>query len=258
MGSGFSGDVGLWQRRVAEGPEGIARRMAVFDALEPRPGQSMLDLGCGGGHLTRDIARAVGQNGRAVGLDASADQITAAQTVCEGLSQVELITGDALALPFDDGVFDGMGSIQVLDYIDDTDRALRETRRVMKTGAKAAIVCVLWDHFRFHGAEPKLDARMMEAFRAHCPHQMLPLELPNKLLDAGFGGVTRRPLPIFNGSLHENAASFWLSKLVAMFGMSRGIPAQDANDWLTQLALADREGRFGFVSTPALTTATAI
>lgn len=254
----FAGDIGLWQRRVAEGPEGIARRMAVFEALSPRSGAAMLDLGCGGGHLTRDIAVAVGESGRAVGLDASADQIDAAKAECSGLAQAELVVGDALSTTFEDDAFDGLGTIQVLDYIDDTDRALSEARRILKTGAKIAIVCVLWDHFRFHGAEPALDARMMEAFRAHCPHQMLPLALPGKLASAGFGGVARRPLPIFNGALHEHAAGFWLSKLVAVFGVFQGLTEQETQDWLDQLAQADQEGRFGFVSMPVLTTATAL
>lgn len=258
MQTDFSGDLGMWQRRVAESPEGFGRRMAVFEALGPRPGQAMLDLGCGGGQLTHDMALAVGAAGRAVGLDSSADQIRAAQALCSGLPQAELMIADALAMPFDDGVLDGMGSIQVLDYIPDVDAALHEARRVMKRGAKAAIVCVLWDHFRFHGAEPALDARMMEAFRAHCPHQMLPLALPDRLVKAGFGGVTRKPLPIFNGALHERAASFWLSKLVATFGIGQGIPAEEARDWLDQLAHADRAGRFAFVSMPILTTATAL
>ena len=71
----FTGDIGLWQRKVAECPEGMARRMAVFEALAVESGQAVLDLGCGGGHLVREIALAVGAGGRAVGFDVSADQL---------------------------------------------------------------------------------------------------------------------------------------------------------------------------------------
>ena len=74
----FGGDFGLWQRNIAESPEGTARRLAVFDALAVNTGQAVLDLGCGGGHLVRDLALAVGDSGRVVGLDASKDQLDSA------------------------------------------------------------------------------------------------------------------------------------------------------------------------------------
>ena len=74
----FGGDMGLWQRKIATSSEGAARRMAVYEALAIESGQAILDLGCGGGHLVREIALAVGDGGRVVGLDASADQLKAA------------------------------------------------------------------------------------------------------------------------------------------------------------------------------------
>ncbi len=254
----FSGDFGLWQRKIAECPEGMARRMAVFEALAVESGQAILDLGCGGGHLVREFALAVGASGRAVGFDMSADQLAAAREVCDGLPAVELIEGDATDMAFEDGAFDGLASIQTLEYIPDVDRALAEARRVLKPGGKAALISVLWDHWRYHGAEPELNDRMLDAWRAHCPHQMLPMELPRKLAAAGFGGVLRKPIAFLNGALHENAYALWAAKLVAAFAIGQGIAEEDAARWLEQLSEADREGRFGFVSVPVLTTATAI
>ena len=97
----FGGDIGLWQRKIAEGLEGTSRRLAVFEALAINSGQAVLDLGCGGGHLVRDFALAVGDNGRAVGLDSSTAQLESANALCSGLSAVELIEGDATNMPFD-------------------------------------------------------------------------------------------------------------------------------------------------------------
>ncbi len=254
----FSGDIGLWQRKIAEGPEGTARRMTVFEALAIESGQAVLDLGCGGGHLVREIALAVGDNGRAVGLDMSAAQLDAARAVCAGLPAVELIEGDVTDMSFVDGAFDGLASIQMLEYIADVDRALAEARRVLKPGGKAAFVSVLWDHWRFHGAEPELNNRMLDVWRTHCPHQMLPLEMPRRLAETGFGGVIRRPIAFLNGALHENAYALWAAKVVAAFAVGHGVAEEDAALWLDQLFQADKQGRFGFVSVPVLTTATAI
>jgi SAM-dependent methyltransferase len=254
----FSGDIGLWQRKIAEVPEGVARRMAVFEALAIESGQAALDLGCGGGHLVREIALAVGESGRAVGLDANADQLDAARAACAGMPAAELTEGDATDMPFEDSAFDGLASIQMLEYIPDVDRALAEARRVLKPGGKAALVSVLWDHWRFHGADPELNDRMLDAWRAHCTHQMLPLEMPRRLAEAGFGGVMRRPIAFLNGALHENAFALWAAKVVAAFAIGQGIAEEDTVLWLDQLSEADRQGRFGFVNVPVLTTATAI
>ncbi len=254
----FSGDFGLWQRKIAESPEGVARRMAVFDALAVEAGQAILDLGCGGGHLLRELAQAVGDDGRAVGLDMNPEQLDAARAFCAGLPAAELTEGKATDMPFVEGTFDGLTSIQTLEYIPDVDAALVEARRVLKPGGKTAFVSVLWDHWRFHGADPELNDRMLDAWRAHCPHQMLPLEMPRRLAATGFGGVVRRPIAFLNGALHENAYALWAAKVCAAFSIGQGVPEEDAKRWLGQLDKAGKEGRFGFVSVPVLTTATAI
>ncbi len=253
----FGGDTGLWQRKIAESLEGSARRMAIFEALAIETGQSILDLGCGGGHLVREIALATGDNGRVVGLDASAEQLKAAVELCADLPAVELIEGDATDLPFEDGTFDGLASIQMLEYITEVNRALDEARRVLKRGGKAAFISVLWEHWRFHGADPSLNDRMHHIWRAHCSHQMLPLEMPRKLLASGFNGIVRKPIAFFNGTMHENAFARWAAKIVAAFAVGKGVEEEDALLWLNQLSTANKEGRFGFVSVPVVTTAIA-
>ena len=254
----FGGNAAFLQRKIAETLDGDARRMAVYEALAIETGQAILDLGCGGGHLIREVAMAVGDSGRAVGLDASVEQLGAAGTLCDGLAAVELIEGDATNMAFEDGTFDGLASIQMLEYIADIDCALAEARRVLKLGGKAALISVLWDHWRFHGADPDLNDRMHDVWRAHCHHQMLPLEMPRRLMAAGFSGVVCRPIAFLNGTLHENAFATWAAKLVVVFAVGKGVSEEDAALWPDQLFRADREGRFGFVSVPVLTTAVAV
>ncbi len=140
-----------------------------------------------------------------------------------------------------------MASLATFAYVLAADRGI----------AEAALVSVLWDHWRFHGAEPELNDKMHEIWRSHCPHQMLPMELPRKLIAAGFSGVAQKPIAFINGTMHENAFALWATKLVAAFAIRKGVRDEDAVDWLDQLEKADAEGRFGFVSVPVLTTATA-
>jgi len=254
----FDGDFGLWQRKIAQSLEGKARRLAVFEALSINTGQAILDLGCGGGHLVRDIALAVGESGRAVGLDASPDQLESAAALCADLASVEFIEGSASDMVFEDASFDSLASIQMLEYIVDVNAALAEARRVLKSGGRAVLVSVLWDHWRFHGADPDLNDRMHEIWRSHCPHQMLPFEMPARLVANGFDGVVQKPLAFINNTMHENAFARWAARLVAAFAIGNGVDKKDSALWLAQLARADTENRFGFVSVPVLTTAVAV
>ncbi len=253
----FDGDIGAWQRRIAECPEGLARRLAVQQALAPEPGKAYLDVGCGGGHLVKELSEAIGQKGRVVGLDPSPDQLSAARNLCADTPIAELVESDALHMDFPDGTFDGLSSIQTLEYIQDTERALAEMRRVVKDGATIALVSVLWDHWRFHGAEKELNDLILDAFRAHCFHQMLPLEFPHFLTAAGFDNVTSRSLGFFNDKLEETSFAYWGAKIAAFFAGTQGVPEDKTNDWLAQLEQANEEKRFGFVSVPILTTGVA-
>ncbi|MBO67887.1 MAG: hypothetical protein CL398_06205 [Acidiferrobacteraceae bacterium] len=253
----FGGDTGLWQRKIAESKEGVARRLVTIEALTLLTGQSILDVGCGGGHLVKEIGLAVGETGKVVGVDSSPEQLESATLLCEGFPQIELVNGSATDLSIGSGSFDSVASIQVLDYVPDVDTAIGEMRRVLRPGGKVALISVLWDHWRFHGADPILNERIFEVWRDHCKHQMLPLEMPMKLSKVGFQGIVQKPIGFINSHMHSNAFAYFASKLVAAFAVSKGIAQEDALLWLRQLADADKSGDFGFVSMPVLTSAVA-
>jgi ubiquinone/menaquinone biosynthesis C-methylase UbiE len=253
----FDSGMGAVQRRMAQTQEGVGRRKATFEALCISAGQHVLDLGCGGGHLLRDLALSVGSKGRAVGLDPSEPQINAAKELCKELDNVEFSQDSATELSFADDTFHSVASIQVLEYIPDVDAALAEVRRVLKAGGRFATVSVLWDHWRFHGPEPKLNDQMHEAFKAHCSHQMLPLQMPGKLARHGFVGAQCVPIGFMNNSLHHNSFAWLASSLFTHFAEKQGIPEGEIQRWREQLDQAVEDGRFGFVSMPVLTTAIA-
>ena len=253
----FNSGMGAVQRRMAQTQEGVGRRKATFEALGIAAGQHVLDLGCGGGHLLRDLALSVGSKGRAVGLDPSEPQINAAKELCKELDNVEFSQDSATELSFADNAFHSVASIQVLEYIPDVDAALAEVQRVLKAGWRFVSVSVLWDHWRFHGPEPKLNEQMHEAFKAHCSHQMLPLQMPAKLAQHGFVGAQCTPIGFMNNSLHHNSFAWLAASLLSHFAHKQGIPQADVERWREQLDQAVEDGRFGFVSMPVLTTAIA-
>ncbi len=59
----FDQNLGELQRKVSQSQEGIGRRKTIFEALAVESGQSILDLGCGGGYQVRSLALATGSGG---------------------------------------------------------------------------------------------------------------------------------------------------------------------------------------------------
>ena len=107
-----------------------------FLELVPPPGRLTLDIGCGEGRLTRDLAE---RGHQVVGVDASRTMIGAARARSPG---IELVEADAAALPFEDGTADLAIAFMCLMDIDDMQGAVGEAARVLEPGGRlvAAVV----------------------------------------------------------------------------------------------------------------------
>jgi SAM-dependent methyltransferase len=101
----------------------------------------VLDVGCGTGDQSERIQREAGVE--VVGLDPSPRMVDL--TMGRGLRAV---TGDAQALPFAGGTFDGVVAIRVLYHLPDLDRGLAEIARVLRPGGRLVAVTYAADHLR--------------------------------------------------------------------------------------------------------------
>ncbi len=119
----YQGEVATIQRRLAETSDIYRRRLAVLDAIAARPGQRVLEVGCGGGAMLPHFAAAVGQEGHVVGVDISADQVEAANERCRNIDWVSAEVQDVNQLPYDDASFDAIVAIQLIEYLDDPAKA---------------------------------------------------------------------------------------------------------------------------------------
>jgi ubiquinone/menaquinone biosynthesis C-methylase UbiE len=119
----------LWERlpEHVEPPDGGLR--AGFARANVRPGDRVLDLGCGDGALTGVLADAAGGSGRVVGVDVAEAALRRARARHPAL-RFTLAPIDG-ALPFDDGAFDVVWSSEVVEHVADTARWLSEVRRVL-------------------------------------------------------------------------------------------------------------------------------
>lgn len=77
----------------------------VIDLLDPEPGEQILDLGCGTGHLTAEIAECVGEGGAVLGLDRSAEMVSEARAAYPDLAFLQADARDFAASEAFDAVF---------------------------------------------------------------------------------------------------------------------------------------------------------
>ncbi|MEJ3743537.1 methyltransferase domain-containing protein [Actinomycetes bacterium KLBMP 9797] len=127
-----------------------AENSAGYLLGELRPGMSLLDVGCGPGTITRDLAARVAP-GRVVGLDAVAGVLPPATDT------VDFVTGDVYTLDFEDGAFDVVHAHQVLQHLADPVAALREMRRVCRPGGLVAARDADYAAMTWHPEVPVLD-----------------------------------------------------------------------------------------------------
>lgn len=117
-----------------------AANSAAYLVPHLRPGMAVLDVGCGPGSITVDLARLVGPGGHVTGVDQAADPLDEARSLASkrGVGNVSFRVGDVHALPFADDSFDAVHAHQVLQHVADAEGALGEMRRVAKPGGLVA------------------------------------------------------------------------------------------------------------------------
>jgi ubiquinone/menaquinone biosynthesis C-methylase UbiE len=105
--------------------------------LDVSPGESVIDIACGTGIVARVAKTRVGEAGRVIGVDISADMLSVARSVAPG---IEFREGSAAALPVEDGEkFDVVVCHQGFQFFPDKAAAAAQMRRALKEGGKLAV-----------------------------------------------------------------------------------------------------------------------
>src|SRR3974390_2771140 len=137
---------------AGEGPKMEQHHLNITEKtiglMDLRPGERVLDLGCGSGWATRLLARMVGEGpegfGQVVGVDVSDEMVRIARTQSKEFENTMFVWGSAAQIPWEENFFEKVISIESFYYYPDQDRALAELFRVMAPKGRLFILINLY------------------------------------------------------------------------------------------------------------------
>ncbi|HTC89271.1 MAG TPA: arsenite methyltransferase [Bryobacteraceae bacterium] len=159
------------------------------------PGETVLDLGAGGGIDVLLSARRVGPTGKAYGLDMTDEMLALARENQSkaGVENVEFLKGEIENIPLPDNSVDVVISNCVINLSADKDRVLRETFRVLKPGGRFAVSDVV-----VRGEVPEQVRRSMEMWVGCIAGALQDHDYIAKLAKAGFDDIDIEPTRVYN------------------------------------------------------------
>ncbi len=162
---------------------------------ELREGETVLDLGSGGGIDVLLSARRVGPSGKAYGLDMTDDMLALAEKNKRksGLTNVEFLKGEIENLPLPDNSVDVIISNCVINLSADKDRVMREAFRVLKPGGRFAVSDVL-----VRGEVPPEVRKSMELWVGCIAGALEEMDYVKRLAKAGFEAIDIEPTRIYS------------------------------------------------------------
>ncbi|MEE4453072.1 class I SAM-dependent methyltransferase [Novosphingobium resinovorum] len=114
---------------------------AALDAADPRPGERVLDVGCGAGASSVDLAARVGGEGRVLGLDISQALVERARIVAAGVPGTEFAVADAAEAALPEAAYDLLFSRFGLMFFADPVAALANLGKALRPGGRLVFVC---------------------------------------------------------------------------------------------------------------------
>lgn len=163
--------------------------------IELKPGQTVLDLGSGGGIDVLLSAKRVGPTGKAYGLDMTDDMLSLARENQRqaGQENVEFLQGEIENIPLPDNSVDVVISNCVINLSADKDRVLRETFRVLKPGGRFAVSDVV-----VHGEVDEQVRQSMLLWVGCIAGALEEQDYAAKLAKAGFTDISIEPTRVYS------------------------------------------------------------
>jgi SAM-dependent methyltransferase len=220
-----------------------AAKAVLLERLALENARTALDVGCGTGADVVEMASRMPDGAKATGVDASEAMIAEARRRAAGLgADVLFRLGDALDLPYPDGIFDVCRMETVLQHLADPLRAIREMVRVTRPGGRVGALemdlgTLLLDH-----PDRAVTQAVLSANADSMAQPWMGRQLPRLFREAGLTGLSVDPVVILSGP--ENFRAM-IGPAVTRLREEHVLTAEQARDWWS--GLSEPEVADGFV-----------
>ena len=239
-------------------PQIVAQRRRFRELLRIRPGELGVDVGCGVGHLTCELADDVGASGRITGVDASADMLAGAtaRVHARGLDdRVLLREGDAVALGLSSTCADFIVAVQTYSYVPDIAAAITEAARVLKPGGRLGVLETDWDLCVYGSPDVDLMRRIFDG-RWRFEHAHLPRQLNRLFAEAGLTPTHAEAFPLVETRYDADSFGAGMLAIGRNAAVRHGVDRAAADAWVAEVRARGEGGdwffclnRFMFVAT---------
>lgn len=230
---------------VAAGDFWRSVKQRTFALLGLKPGERVLDVGCGTGDDVRALAALVQPGGLAVGVDASETMVDEARRRSSGSAlEVNFYHAPAEALPFSDSSFDACRIERVLQHVGEPDKVLAEMVRVARPGSRLVAVEPDYGTLSILGADAAVTGAIVASRVAHFASGRVGRELRRLFVDQGLDEFGLTVAPLMSTDWAQDNASGTLQKYAADAASGAYISEEERAAWLRDLRSAAVNGRY--------------
>jgi ubiquinone/menaquinone biosynthesis C-methylase UbiE len=227
--------------RVQDAPDVRAARVDLLTRLGIGPGDTVLDLGCGTGDHSREVAALVAPAGRVVGVDFSTSMIgEATRRQAASSAPASFQQGDAQQLPFETDTFDACRTERMLCHVPDCEAALREMVRVVRPGGRVGVIDVDCAGTYIDNSDRVITGAFVSTMTDVINNPWIGRTLRRRMREIGLVDIDVQPrvIEVSYGTIEPMIA------MHAVLMRETGLAAEAVEAWQRELEYANLSGTF--------------
>jgi arsenite methyltransferase len=204
--------------------------------FDPKPGERILDVGCGTGVNVHAISKLVGPSGKVIGIDNSPAMLSVARDKASA-DNVEYRQMAVEEMDFPEASFDGIVCTQVLGYVADPVAVIRSALRVAKPGGRVFVAETDWDTLVYNIPDKELQRKVTLSFTDHHGDGWVGRRLFTMCRQAGATQIELHPYVIHNAEYSIKKYGGPLSYVIRDYLLrSKKCSKEEVQRWLQLLS----------------------